>query len=127
MTWSYSGDPTTSPKDEVRFLLGDTDIDFPILQDEEINYLLANNNNTAINAAIAGCDAQLAHFAKLVTYTAGREKVAASDRLNAFKTLRRQLESQVYDNSAMPMGSPLDPALPEASFDIGMMDNHHRY
>lgn len=38
MTWSYSGDPSSSPKDQQRYLIGDTDSRKPILQDEEINY-----------------------------------------------------------------------------------------
>ena len=40
MTWSYSGDPNKSPLDKCRFLLGDTDESDPIMQDEEINYLI---------------------------------------------------------------------------------------
>lgn len=40
MSFSYSGDPSTSPLDECRFILGDTNADTPILQDEEIAYLI---------------------------------------------------------------------------------------
>jgi hypothetical protein len=37
--WTYSGDPISSAKDEVRFLTGDTDVTKPwTLQDAEINY-----------------------------------------------------------------------------------------
>lgn len=38
--WNYSGDPTTSPKDEVRFLTGDVNQNDPQLLDAEINYTL---------------------------------------------------------------------------------------
>jgi len=38
MAWSYSGDPATSPKDEVRFLIGDTDPTKQQIQDAEIMY-----------------------------------------------------------------------------------------
>ncbi len=39
MSWSYSGDPSSSAKDEIRFLTRDTDVARPwTLQDEEINY-----------------------------------------------------------------------------------------
>ena len=48
MSWSYSGNPKDSPIDEVRFLVGDTNKNEPILQDEEIQYLIdeygANTN-----------------------------------------------------------------------------------
>lgn len=40
MTWSYSGDPTSSNKDQVRFLIGDVDSSDKLIQDEEINYAL---------------------------------------------------------------------------------------
>ena len=41
MSWSYSGDPQNSALDECRFLLGDTNVDAPILQDEEIEYIIS--------------------------------------------------------------------------------------
>ena len=42
MAWSYSGNPALSRKDEVRFLIGDTnsDSDEQMLTDEEIEYSL---------------------------------------------------------------------------------------
>lgn len=41
MTFTYSGDPSSSPRNEVRFLLADTDSTDPLLSDEEIDYALA--------------------------------------------------------------------------------------
>ena len=41
MSFKYSGDPSSSKLDECRFLLGDTDEKNPILQDEEINYIIS--------------------------------------------------------------------------------------
>lgn len=41
MTWTYSGDPSTSELDAVRFALGDTDTSFQLMQNEEINYVIA--------------------------------------------------------------------------------------
>lgn len=40
MSWNYSGNPNESKKDEIRFLVGDTNENEPILQDEEIQYLI---------------------------------------------------------------------------------------
>ena len=37
---SYSGDPSSSPRDEVRFLIGDTTPDDPLLSDPELDALL---------------------------------------------------------------------------------------
>lgn len=41
MTWSYSGNPANSPLDLYRFKISDTDPLDPILQDEEIDYVLS--------------------------------------------------------------------------------------
>lgn len=47
MSWNYSGNPQDSCIDECRFILGDINQDEPIMQDEEIQYLLdAYGNNT---------------------------------------------------------------------------------
>ncbi len=41
MSWTYSGNPTASALDEVRFLITDTDQTKPYtLSNEEINYAL---------------------------------------------------------------------------------------
>jgi hypothetical protein len=41
VSWSYTGDPASSNKDLVRFLLRDTLSTDQLLSDEEINYLVA--------------------------------------------------------------------------------------
>jgi hypothetical protein len=56
MTWSYSGDPSDSSKDAVRFLVGDTNTDDQLVSNEEIDYLIALHgtvNRTASEAARA--------------------------------------------------------------------------
>lgn len=55
MTWSYSGDPSASSVDQVRFLMGDTDSTNPQLSNEEITYLLNAWNNVPYLAAAEGC------------------------------------------------------------------------
>lgn len=42
MSWSYSGNPASSPLDEIRFLIGDTTANVvPTLSNEEIDYNIA--------------------------------------------------------------------------------------
>jgi len=43
MSFSYTGDPSESKLNECRFLIGDTDDKHPILQDEEINYIISQS------------------------------------------------------------------------------------
>lgn len=40
MAWTYTGNPASSDKDKYRFLISDTDENDPILQDEEIQYVV---------------------------------------------------------------------------------------
>lgn len=44
--FSYSGDPATSKKDAIRFLIGDTDDDDMILTDAEIEWIVADRGDT---------------------------------------------------------------------------------
>lgn len=44
MGWTYSGDPTSSLKDQIRFDLGDTVQADPLLQDEEINFCISKES-----------------------------------------------------------------------------------
>ena len=40
MTWTYSGNPALSDIDKYRFLVSDTDPNEPLLQDQEIQFIL---------------------------------------------------------------------------------------
>ena len=49
MSWNYSGNPASGTVDRLRFLCGDTNEAEPILQDEEIQFLIDEyglNENT---------------------------------------------------------------------------------
>ena len=55
MSWSYSGDPSTSLLDLARFLIRDTDSDDQLLQDEELQFLIdtwGDGYEAARNAAL---------------------------------------------------------------------------
>lgn len=54
MSWSYSGDPSSSTRDLVRFLIRDTDTSDQLFSDEELDYLVTtwtNGYEAARNAA----------------------------------------------------------------------------
>lgn len=52
MAWTYS-DPGTSDRDAVRFAIGDTDADDPLLQDSEILYCLSQGGSVLAGSAMA--------------------------------------------------------------------------
>jgi hypothetical protein len=67
MTATYSGDPSTTNKDAVRFLVQDTDVTTAgvvRLQDEEINWVLTQQSNVFLAAAEC-CDVIAAYWAKI--------------------------------------------------------------
>lgn len=45
MAWTYSGDPSSGSRDQVRFLIHDTDTSDQLLQDEEIDWVLTERPN----------------------------------------------------------------------------------
>lgn len=52
MGWTYSGNPSDSTKDAVRFLLGDTDSSSPLVTDEEIAYAVAEEGDARLAASV---------------------------------------------------------------------------
>lgn len=40
MSWTYSGDPSSSDLDKYRFMLGDTIAEEPLMQNEEIQFIV---------------------------------------------------------------------------------------
>ncbi|NDC49455.1 MAG: hypothetical protein EBZ61_10335 [Micrococcales bacterium] len=51
MTFTYSGDPSTSTRNYVRFLIHDTDSTDALFSDEELNYVISEWGGDAYKAA----------------------------------------------------------------------------
>lgn len=90
-TWSYSYDPLSTPKDYVRFLLGDTNEDDKIFFDPEINALLSFSNQDPLSAAIRGCEQVIAKFSRSVDESVGSVSISFSQRLANYKALKATL------------------------------------
>lgn len=118
MAWSYSGDPSTSDLDLVRFLCGDTEEDMPLLTNEEITYLLSTKGSPQ-KAAQSCCERILAKLAREVDYTIGPERVEASQRLANYKELLKTLKADTIEATAAPIWKPSSPG---AGFRVGMHD-----
>lgn len=87
MTFSYSGDPSTSSTDAVRFEIGDTNEKTQLVQDEEINYALSKEG-TVLKAAARVCEGLAARFA--------REE---SVRMSTFTSMRSQLSTHYHERA----------------------------
>ena len=98
--WSYNFDPSASPLDEVRFLIGDTNADAPQLQDEEIQYNLARvcgSNPLAggnLLAAAYCVDALAAKYSRAVDKSVGTLRLSYGMRVKQYQDLARQLRTR---------------------------------
>jgi len=93
MTWTYNPS-LANTKDKIRFYIGDTDKDAPLLQDEEIAGVLSLEGG--IRQAAARCAetiaSQLARQAKKIVDDLGAS-VEYEERAKAFSDLATQLRS----------------------------------
>lgn len=92
MSWSY--DPTQlqdSPLMQVRLMLGDTDEDDPLMQDEEIQFYI-DASGSAEGAVIKCIDTALARIAAIPEYKLGPYQESMGNRITFLNGLRKQLE-----------------------------------
>ena len=78
MSWSYSGDPSFSEVDAIRFLVGDTDESDPLVSDEEIEWF-AEEWSDKYHAAAAVCETLAAKFAREVNVSADGMSFSGSE------------------------------------------------
>ena len=100
MTWTYNASDPSSPKDQVRLLIGDT-IETPasmqLLQDEEILALLSLNDDDPLAAAVAAARSLAARFARYVDEVTGDLQRKYSQRFRQFMDLADDLSESAND------------------------------
>jgi len=69
MTFTYSGDPSTSTRNYVRFLINDVISTDALFSDEEINYVITEWSGDAYEAARELAEILIARFARLADST----------------------------------------------------------
>ena len=89
--WSYSGKPETNEKDEVRFLVGDTDAKNQQLDDCEVSYLLGKTGSV-ISAAICAVEGLMAIYARDFTGKFGSS--TSSEIFDNYKALYKILKDK---------------------------------
>lgn len=100
--WTYSGDPATSNRDAVRFLIGDTDESKPLVSDEEIAWELAQNNNNIYRAGAVLANTVAATFAQAVqTKSVGSLSITYAARAESYNQLARRLAARVRTKSTI--------------------------
>lgn len=117
MTWTYTGDLKGSDLDWVRFTIGDTEADTPLLYDEEILAVLSIHNRRT-DAAICCMENILLKLARKCSYRIGPESVSASDRYKHYKDFYESYK----DSLSLGLLTPQQPQSGTPIFNIGMMD-----
>lgn len=85
MSWNYSGNPSESKKDEYRFLLGDTDESAPIMQDEEIQYIIDTYGSNENQAKYELFSRAATIFARDIKRSLGPQSEDPTSRLKYFQ------------------------------------------
>lgn len=131
MSWTYSGNPSKSDRDAVRFWIGDTDENSQQLADEEIDYLLAQES-TAKGAAAEAAYALAAKYARLVTQSVGDLSISYGERQQHYRDLAARLSTDDLRGIVPYAGGievsdretrEADTTLTEPAFKMGLMDN----
>jgi hypothetical protein len=102
MTWSYSTtDLLTSPKDQVRFLVGDTNANDEQLQNEEILFSL-NVRASIWGAAATCCESISASLSRRADTTTGELRTMYSNLSRAYHA-----RAMAYETKSVEMGGAL--------------------
>lgn len=136
MTFSYSGDPSSSDKDAVRFLVNDTSVaNDTNISDEEINWLIAQWGDVyeagrAAAEHLAATYAQLSDISKTVgdisiskTYSNQADQYHLLSQHLYEQRLRRKGPIPVINSDAIQSTVNRDPFTPTTDFVVGQMDN----
>ena len=85
MTWSYSGDPSETEKDALRFKLSDTDKANPIFSDEELQYLLDEYGDNPDMLEYQIFSQAATKFARQIKRSLGPQSEDPTSRMNYYK------------------------------------------
>jgi len=109
MTWTYSGNPSLTTRDAVRFLVGDTDNVNQLVTDEEIAYALAQEGSAYIAAALIA-RGLAGKFSKYVDQSVGDLSISYSQRVTQYNDLAKRLEAQGSSSLGIPFAGGISQA-----------------
>ena len=131
--WTYSGDPTTSNKDAIRFLIGDVDSQDQQLMDGEINYTFILRG-TVYGAAAQCCRHLSSRYSRRADSVQADLRTLYSSIAKAYATRAKEYENrEAIGGGAIAYAGGIsqgDKTRQEASsdrvtpqFNLGMTDN----
>jgi hypothetical protein len=130
--WSYSGNPSLSTRDAVRYHLGDTDPSDPLMSDGELDYLITDWSLISTSPRLIAADAaeNLANrYAREVTVSADAVTAQLQELIGNYRALAVSLRGQDANRNlggpdlGVDADSVPDPTVRPLNFAIGMHDN----
>ena len=109
MAWTYSGDPASSARDAIRFLIGDTDSSDQLLSDEEIAWVNTEASGTPTgtialyDAGSRCCLAIAAKLAREADKSIGDLSVSLSQRAAAYREQSATLKGLSAREGGVPV------------------------
>jgi len=131
LRYSYAGDPSATPSDAVRFLVGDTNPNRPLLDDREVAWAIAENPNQNIAAAVLA-EHLFGKFAAQADISVGPVSKSYSKVAELFKKKADQLRSEAckfaiasFPATKIASKDALDDdqTLTRPAFSVGLGDN----
>lgn len=132
--WTYSGDPSATALDQVRFWIQDTDPAVRLMSDRELHWLITTwkpRHDSLIYVAAVAAESVAAKFAGVVTVSADGVTVNVADLAERYRILAaslRQLHKQAQvggeiDISNLMVGHGLEANIEPLVFGMGLFDN----
>ena len=97
--FTYGNDPATSNRDAVRFLVGDTNEDRPLLDDREVDWAISQHPNQNL-AAASLADHLYGFFASKGDFKVGPINKSYSKVADLFKQKAEQLRAEACKGAA---------------------------
>lgn len=121
MAWTYTGDPSVSDRDRVRFLIGDIDSTDPLVNDEEVAWTLGEAGSV-YQAAHDLCTIIASRFARLATSkSVGDLSLSYADRSETYNRLAdRMLALANRRDVPTPWASPKNFQKADERTELGM-------
>lgn len=117
--YTYSGDPSSSVIDQIRFLVQDTNITAALLSDQEITYLSTKWKNVFMAAAEAA-DVIGSKYVSYADKTVGPLRIRKSDLSQRYYDLGKSLRQRASRNTGAL--ATLTATVRDPMFKIGMND-----
>lgn len=90
MSWTYNPTDNT-PLYQVRLYTGDNDATDPLLQDEEIAFILADEGNDVYRAVVTACETLAAKYSRRATSGGQQNGVLAQHFMDLARRFRRKM------------------------------------